>query len=399
MKKSTIIEAMSLISDDHISEVADVMPKSQHHYAKSYAVLAAGIVAVLCIAPIIHHTVKKDNIAAEVPPVSVSNNLEDLTNGIVSAAEESSARSSERAENTNTSAVLTSSDKNEDHDVSERSSPRAGAPSKTDNNLGSKEISSGGDERALSRNEADHSDSGNSKAMSETHSLAEATSDIDPSVDRSRIPDVSKIAVSQDSDSSTAGGSLQSEAYNPGTPDDTDVWYDPDVFYDANSDEKGYDSASQLIEDSQVIIVGTVESIDFEAPPANEDPMAKTVTPDGWRMGTIFTVYTVKIEEVYKGDISSEQYIRIYSFGGIRDQMVGEQLSALGGDRMIPIVDRIDAQTGSRYIFMLAERAHYVPVNAGQSIYAADDGSFTSLYGEIKSEDVYNALVSDYDIG
>lgn len=229
----------------------------------------------------------------------------------------------------------------------------------------------------------------NLDVSSKTHSLAEATSDIDPSVDRSYIPDVSKIVVSLDDTSNTSSGLLQSEAYDPGNHIDTDVWYDPDVFYTANRDEKEFDDATQLINDSQTIIIGTVKSISFEAPPTNEDPMAENVTSDGWRMGTIWTVYTVKIEEVHKGDISSEQDIKIYSFGGIRDQMVGEQLAALGGDRMIPIVDRIDAQIGSRYIFMLTETTHYIPVNSGQSIYLADDMLFTSLYGDISTADIY----------
>lgn len=258
-------------------------------------------------------------------------------------------------------------------------------------------VSEKGDRQAPSENTAlrDGSAAGSGGGSHETRSLAEATSDIDPAVDRSRIPDVSKVAVSMNTASVAPNGSAQSEAFDPNKPDapvDTEVWYDPDVFYDAGGDEKGYDDASQLIDDAQAVIVGTVESIAFEAPPSDEDPMAKTVTPDGWRMGTIYTVYTVKTEKVYKGELSSEQSVKIYSFGGIRDNMVSEQLAALGGDRMIPIADRLDAQPGGRYIFILADRTHYVPVNAGQSIYAADDMAFASLYGDITTEAVYNAL-------
>ena len=308
-----------------------------------------------------------------------------------SSKAESSTAVSEYASSRNTSNE--SSKAENSTAVSEYASSR-NTSSAGNNNSKKTETSSGENSRNTSEEQSSAADneSSNMWVSSRTYSTADASSDIDPSVDRSQIPEVSKIAESQNDVSSTPSGSAQSDPYDPDTATDTEVWYDPDVFYDADNDEKGYDSVTRLIDDSQAVVIGTVESIGFEAPPIGEDPMAEFTTPDGWRMGTLFTVYTVKTEEICKGDINSEEYIKIYSFGGIRDRMVDEQLTALGGDRMIPVVDRIDAQADKRYIFILTEKMHYVPVNAGQSIYYADDMSFTSLYGNIKTEDIYNEL-------
>ena len=122
MKKSTIIKAMSLISDEHVAEFANVTPKSQRklRYAKSNAVLAAGVIVVLCTMPIVYHTSKNSNIVTETPSVSSSYNSETMTDVIVSVQKDSSDSLSDHTESTSTSAALTDNDKNEARTASKR---------------------------------------------------------------------------------------------------------------------------------------------------------------------------------------------------------------------------------------------------------------------------------------
>lgn len=203
MKKSTIIKAMSLISDEHVAEFANVTPKFQRklRYAKSNAVLVAGVIVVLCTMPIVYHTSKNSNIVTETPSVSSSYNSETMTDVIVSVQQDSSDSLSDHTESTNTSTALTYNDKNEARTASKRveessehTSKKSTSSSNTNNSQNVPERVSEVEfpEQPIENNISDYLDEptdDTSAQITESHILEEDSSS-----------DNSELVVEQDSD-------------------------------------------------------------------------------------------------------------------------------------------------------------------------------------------------------
>ena len=203
MKKSTIIKAISLISDEHVAEFANVAPtpRKKLRYVKSNAVLAAGIIVVLCTMPIVYNTSKNRNIVTETPSVSSSYNSETMADVIVSVQQDSSESLSDRTESTSTSAALTDNDKkevrtasNQVKESSEHTSKKSTSSSNTNNSQNDTEHVSEVEfqEQPIENNNSDYLDEptdDTSAQITESHILEE-----DPSSDNS------ELVVEQDSD-------------------------------------------------------------------------------------------------------------------------------------------------------------------------------------------------------
>lgn len=161
-----------------------------------------------------------------------------------------------------------------------------------------------------------------------------------------------------------------------------------------SQDWPSYASLEDLVNASDKIILGTVSEISFQVldirtgkPPADNAEKSNCY---------LYTIYDVDTIETYKGNSSDHEEIRI--IGGIKDRMVGEQISLVENGQSIPLIEGMPSIVeGEMYLFMLYQYEDTIPtvVNLDQSIYNICEAFSTET--EQNDKITFQDIVSYFD--
>lgn len=158
-----------------------------------------------------------------------------------------------------------------------------------------------------------------------------------------------------------------------------------------------YESADELIEACDKVIVGTVTNISFQVLDIRTGKTPEEGTDDFYRK--LYTIYDIDVVETYKGDSKSTEQVRI--IGGLEGAYVTEQLTALGHEQAtIFVLDGLmEISMGGTYLFMLDQYEDVPPtiVNIEQGIYDICD-AFTNepkKDGNITVQEIISSFGTD----
>ncbi len=134
-----------------------------------------------------------------------------------------------------------------------------------------------------------------------------------------------------------------------------------------------YESADELIEACDMVVVGTVTNISFQVLDTRTGKMPESETEDMYC--SLYTIYDIDIIETYKGNSKDKEQVRV--IGGLEGAYVTEQLVALGQEQATIFVleGLIEISEGETYLFMLHQYEDTLPtiVNVEQGIYNISD--------------------------
>ena len=155
-----------------------------------------------------------------------------------------------------------------------------------------------------------------------------------------------------------------------------------------------YESADELIEACDMVVVGTVTNISFQVLDIRTGKVLEAETEDLYR--SLHTIYDIDIIETYKGDSKSKEQVRV--IGGLEGVYVTEQLVALGQEQATIFVleGLIEISEGETYLFMLDQYEDTLPtiVNVEQGIYSISDAlsNGSKQDGEITVQEIISSF-------
>lgn len=135
-----------------------------------------------------------------------------------------------------------------------------------------------------------------------------------------------------------------------------------------------YDSESDLVRSADLIFQGTVTNVEYKMmdaktgqPPADESDMNELE-----KIPYAYTIYTVKADRVYKGNLDSKQIAIAYPGGTFGDTayVVRQLADTEEEERETPEISE-----GKEYIFLTRKEETFYPelLNPIQSVYSKDD--------------------------
>ena len=179
-----------------------------------------------------------------------------------------------------------------------------------------------------------------------------------------------------------------------------------------SADWQIYKNAEELIDASDMVFVGRVVGIDFQALDSSTALPVSESTSDHAR--ALYTVYSVEVITSYKGSPASVQKVRV--MGGMVGYEVERQLAVMEEGKVfareygIPIWDRYQktqCNIGESFLFALKqfESGYPTVINFEQAIFDLEDptqkksiGNSSKIYYSGKKDENGNPLISVKDV-
>ncbi len=146
---------------------------------------------------------------------------------------------------------------------------------------------------------------------------------------------------------------------NNDIPNDFTPVYDPNVEYAlSHTDWVHYDTAQKIVDKSDVIFVGKLETITFEVVDFRTGKTVQEVTQENYMDTGLYTIYSVVPEKRYVGDVGDRVYISLIDgLPGYDEKKQLELLEKTGLSKYlggkIPVSDgqRCNLAVGKSYLF------------------------------------------------
>ena len=184
------------------------------------------------------------------------------------------------------------------------------------------------------------------------------------------------------------------------------------AYHFQSADWQTYKNAEELIDASDMVFLGKIVGIDFQALDTSTALPVSESTPDHAR--SLYTVYSVEVISVYKGTPETVQKVRV--MGGMVGYEIDRQMAVMEEGKVfareygIPIQDRyqkIQCNIGESFLFSLKQFASGYPtiINLEQAIFDLEDptqkksiGNSSKVYYSGKKDEDGNPLISVKDI-
>lgn len=188
-------------------------------------------------------------------------------------------------------------------------------------------------------------------------------------------------------------GDVNSKASSPNEKNTDDFFDANNITYSTISAEwASYQDAQSLIQDSNLVLLGTVKDISFQI---LDIRTARPVTDetDEWNI-CLYTIYDIDIIEQYKGNWVGES-TQIRMLGGLKDVNLVEQVTLLNENDLvsneIPILtDMPPINIGETYLFVLYQYEDTIPtlLNLNQSVFSLESTTFEAEASCVSVKDI-----------
>lgn len=183
-------------------------------------------------------------------------------------------------------------------------------------------------------------------------------------------------------------------------------------YFTMSSDWQVYNSAEELINSADLVLIGKITDIDFQVLDSSNALPVSDTTPEYFRQ--LYTVYTVDISQTYKGNPEAVSTIRVP--GGMVDFAVERQLEvmeegkAFSRENGIPILEnyhKVQCSIGNSYLFVLRQFDTGAPtiLNIDQSVFDLHDparkqtiGNNPNIYHSGDKDEYNLPLISAKDV-